>query len=194
MDSLAPPTSTDARSRSSGRRVVAHAHATLLPRVRGLTSTARQAEPLGDSHRLGATERRLRFRTLPQAVSVARRVLQEWDRDIEPTLFYDLSLCVSELVTLVVQERSRADGDDAELTVRLTGTMAHAQVRNLWRRHSAAAPPRLEHGALGAVILDRVADRWGVGSGDATLLWCEIDLASDGRSRRRPLMIGAGAS
>src|ERR1039457_4076763 len=45
------------------------------------------------------TERRLKFRGLPQAVGAARRVLRAWEGHFEPDLFYDLSLCVSELVT-----------------------------------------------------------------------------------------------
>jgi hypothetical protein len=32
-------------------------------------------------------------------------------------------------------------------------------------------------------IVDRVADRWGVDRGEGTVVWCEIDLASDGWSR-----------
>jgi hypothetical protein len=32
-------------------------------------------------------------------------------------------------------------------------------------------------------IVDRVADRWGLDQSEGTLVWCEIDLAQDGRSR-----------
>src|ERR1700684_3804711 len=52
---------------------------------------------------LSETERRFMFRGLPQAGGAARRALREWERHFEPELFYDLSLCVSELVTKSVQ-------------------------------------------------------------------------------------------
>jgi hypothetical protein len=35
-------------------------------------------------------------------------------------------------------------------------------------------------------IVDRIADRWGVDRRAGTLVWCELDLASDGRSRAAP--------
>ena len=53
-----------------------------------------------------------------QAVGAARRVLREWERHFDPVLFYDLSLCVSELVTNRVQTRRAADSEEIELAVR----------------------------------------------------------------------------
>ena len=38
-------------------------------------------------------------------------------------------------------------------------------------------------GDWGMFIVDRVADRWGVDHRAGTRVWCEIDLAGDGRSR-----------
>ena len=62
---------------------------------------------------LAATERRLKFRGLPQAVGAARRALRQWEHHFEPDLFYDLSLCVSELVTNAIQRVGRG-GDESE--------------------------------------------------------------------------------
>ena len=49
-----------------------------------------------------------------------------------------------------------------------------------------ATPSTMTAGDWGMFIVDRVADRWGVDHGAGTLVWCEIDLAQDGRSRGAP--------
>jgi anti-sigma regulatory factor (Ser/Thr protein kinase) len=132
------------------------------------------------------TERRLKFRGLPQAVGAARRVLRAWEAHFEPDLFYDLSLCVSELVTNRIRQAGSEGGDEIELVVRRGGTLVRAEVRepkpNVISTQSLGEPLA----DWGMFIVDRVADRWGVDRDEGTVVWCEIDLASDGRSRNAP--------
>jgi hypothetical protein len=109
-------------------------------------------------------ERRFKFRGTHQAVGVARRALREWERTLEPHLFYDLSLCVSELVSSRVRGGENAENDEIELTVWRSEEMVRAETR-------AAS------GERDMFIVDRVADRWGVDRGEGTLTWCELDLA-----------------
>jgi len=136
---------------------------------------------------LNATERRFTFRGLPQAVGAARRSLLDWEGHFEPDLFYDLSLCVSELVTNRVQHVQPARGDQAELAVWRSKLLVRAEVREHRPDVMVVTGPGAEVRADWAMfIVDRVADRWGVDRRAGTLVWCEIDLASDGRSRAAP--------
>lgn len=132
---------------------------------------------------LSETERRFRFSGLPQAVGAARRALREWEGHFEPDLFYDLSLCVSELVTKSVQHTEPARGDEIELAVSRHDELVRAEVMEHRRDVVVTQPAAMDGGDWGMFIVDRVADRWGVDRSMGTLLWCEIDLAGDGRSR-----------
>jgi hypothetical protein len=130
---------------------------------------------------------------MPQAVGAARRALRAWESDLEPTLLYDLSLCVSELVTHSVQLHSSGEIEEAELAVRRTRTMARVEV--IERRQGGSVGSLLEGSdGLRARIVVNIADRWGVDGPAGKRVWCEIDLAADGRSRRRALVAGAATS
>lgn len=129
------------------------------------------------------TERRFKFRGMPQAVGAARRVLRAWEGHFEPDLFYDLSLCVSELVTNRVRHGASAGDEEIELLVRRGEELVRVEV-------SEPRSERIVDGSLAEplsdwelFIVDRVADRWGVDRGEGTVVWCEIDLAGDGWSR-----------
>jgi anti-sigma regulatory factor (Ser/Thr protein kinase) len=132
---------------------------------------------------LSETERRFRFRSMPQAVGAARRALHQWETHFEPELFYDLSLCVSELVTKSVQHVDSSTGDEIELAVSRGDRLVRAEVMEPWPDVAVTQPSAMRSGDWGMFIVDRVADRWGVDRGVGTLLWCEIDLCGDGRSR-----------
>lgn len=131
---------------------------------------------------LTPTERRFKVRGLPQAVGAARRALREWERHFEPDMFYDLSLCVSELVTNAVQHGELAGGE-IELVVRRGEKLARAEVRTPLPAVAVTPSPVATRSGWGMFIVDRVADRWGVDRIEGTAVWCEIDLASDGWSR-----------
>jgi anti-sigma regulatory factor (Ser/Thr protein kinase) len=135
---------------------------------------------------LTATERRFKFRGLPQAVGAARRALRQWEGHFEPDMFYDLSLCVSELVTNTIQHGEPGGGDEVELVVRRSDELARAEVRERQPDVVVTQSPAASPLGWGMFIVDRVADRWGVDRGEGTVVWCEIDLASDGWSRSAP--------
>jgi anti-sigma regulatory factor (Ser/Thr protein kinase) len=135
---------------------------------------------------LTATERRFKFRGLPQAVGAARRALRQWESHFEPDTFYDLSLCVSELVTNAVQHGEPGGGSEIELVVRRSDQLARAEVREPQADAVASQLPAAMPSSWGMFIVDRVADRWGIDRGEGMVAWCEIDLASDGWSRSTP--------
>jgi hypothetical protein len=122
-----------------------------------------------------ATERRFKFRGLPQAVGAARRALREWERYFQPDLFYDLSLCISELVTSRVQQGA---GHELELGVRRAEKLVRAEITDPSGDVELTGPPVASAADWGMFIIDHVADRWGVDRSAGTLVWCEIDLAS----------------
>jgi serine/threonine-protein kinase RsbW len=132
---------------------------------------------------LSETERRFRFRGLPQAVGAARRVLREWEGHFDPVLFYDLSLCVSELVTNRVRHGDSTADNYIELAVRRSEELVRAEISEPLEDVVLDTPSIMTTGDWGMFIVDRVADRWGVSHGAGTRVWCEIDLAPDGRSR-----------
>jgi hypothetical protein len=139
---------------------------------------------------LSDTERVFRFRGMPQAVGAARRALRQWESHFEPVLFYDLSLCVSELVTMSVQQRETGDDDEAELAVSRSHAVVRAEVREPRQDLVVRSAPVTTGNDWGMFIVDRVADRWAVERHTSTRVWCEIDLARDGRSRRNELAGG----
>lgn len=130
-------------------------------------------------------ERRFKFRGLPAAVGAARRALRQWEDHFEPDLFYDLSLCVSELVTNTLH-RGEPEDDEIELVVRHGDELVCAEVRGLQPYAVMTQSPAAADSGWGMFIVDRVADRWGVDRREGTVVWCEIDLTSDGWSRRTP--------
>ncbi len=133
---------------------------------------------------LSETERRFQLSGLPQAVGAARRALRDWERHFEPDLFYDLSLCISELVTNTVRRGEPARADRIELAVWRSAGLIRAEIREPRPDALVSKPATMVPRDWGMFIVDRVADRWGVDRSEGTLVWCEIDLASDGRSRR----------
>jgi anti-sigma regulatory factor (Ser/Thr protein kinase) len=142
---------------------------------------------------LTATERRFKYRGMPQAVGAARRALRRWESHFEPDMFYDLSLCVSELVTNTVHHGDLAD-EEIELVVQRGEQLTRAEVRTPRPDVAVSPSPVATPANWGMFIIDRVADRWGVDRAEGTTaVWCEIDLASDGWSRNTP-PIGAQTS
>lgn len=137
--------------------------------------------PLG----LSETERRFKFRGLPQAVGAARRALREWESHFEPDLFYDLSLCVSELVTNSVQHWDPARADEIELAVLRTDALMRIETRECRGDVVVTQPGAMARTDWGMFIVDRVADRWGVDRSEGTRVWCEVDLESDHRRGMR---------
>ena len=107
---------------------------------------------------LSETERRFMFRGLPQAVGAARRALREWERHFEPELFYDLSLCVSELVTKSVQDTLPGQDDEIELGVSRHDALVRAEVVERRQDVLVTQPAEMDGDDWGMFIVDRVAE------------------------------------
>jgi anti-sigma regulatory factor (Ser/Thr protein kinase) len=90
-----------------------------------------------------------------------------------------VSLLVTELVTNALRHGDApASGSQIDVHVATDNGVVRVDVSNpgngfTWKRSAAAALE--EPGGLGLVLVDKLADRWGVDGGDETHVWLEVD-------------------
>jgi signal transduction histidine kinase len=86
-----------------------------------------------------------------------------------------VALLVSELVTNSVQH---AAADVIELDVFASSDTVRVEVRDRGPGHDAFATPATQDGGIGLYLVDKLADRWGVETQGATLIWFEMGRGS----------------
>ena len=118
------------------------------------------------------------FRREPQTVRAARGVLGGFEGEFPSRRLYDASLCLTELVTNAIQHSS-ARGD-LELTLVVDGERLRVEVVDPGGGFVPGPSGKGDEGGWGLVIVDRLADRWGVEPGERTLVWFEM-LTGNGR-------------
>jgi anti-sigma regulatory factor (Ser/Thr protein kinase) len=114
------------------------------------------------------------FRSRPEAVAAARRALDGLEDRLDASVFYDASLCLSELVTNAVLHSGTADEDVLELNVDLSGDRLRVTVID---HGSGFEPPRPTGGdesGWGLFIVDRLSHQWGVARAEKTSVWFEM--------------------
>jgi anti-sigma regulatory factor (Ser/Thr protein kinase) len=95
-------------------------------------------------------------------------------------LLRDVALLVTELVANGVRHGGAGSGQ--ELHLRVEGRPPRLRVEVVdpgAGGHGAVAPRSADYaggGGLGLQIVDRVASRWGVGSGPGTSVWFEVEV------------------
>ena len=128
-------------------------------------------------------ELHLRLPSHPRSVGEARRAVSDLDV-LAPAERVDVALLVSELVTNSVRH-GLGPGDEIDVRGYASSDMVRVEVSD---GGAGFAPPeqpvpRLdaeEPGGWGLVLVDRVADRWGVAHDEGTSVWFELD-RSDAR-------------
>jgi len=117
----------------------------------------------------------------PTAAAHARGVIRsELTGRVPGELLADISLLVTELVANGV--RHGGAGPDSELRLRFEGRPPRIYVEVVDPAANGGgtiAPRATDHdrgGGLGLQIVERVATRWGVGSGPGTSVWFEVDV------------------
>jgi anti-sigma regulatory factor (Ser/Thr protein kinase) len=114
----------------------------------------------------------------PHAPATARRALDVLKGRLDADALAELRLLVSELVTNAVRH-GRPRRDRVELQVWLDGARARVDVMDGGRGFvPPGRPPHPgEPGGWGLVVVDRLADRWGVEGNGATRVWLEFECA-----------------
>jgi anti-sigma regulatory factor (Ser/Thr protein kinase) len=112
------------------------------------------------------------------AASRARQALADLADRMEPATYDDVRLLITELVTNGV--RHAGVDDSLRMAVFVSTEMLRAEVHDGGAPFAPAAPVPLEASAhgWGLVMVDRIADRWGVESGGSKYVWFEIDRPS----------------
>jgi anti-sigma regulatory factor (Ser/Thr protein kinase) len=119
------------------------------------------------------------------APAVARRELEEFRTELEPLVYEDVALLLTELVTNSVRHAGPDAGDTVLLDLLVTAALVRVDVRD--GGHGFVPVPRAANDVSpyhwGLHIVDRLADRWAVvpanGNGQ-TRVWFELDLPAAG--------------
>jgi anti-sigma regulatory factor (Ser/Thr protein kinase) len=123
-----------------------------------------------------ATEiaRHLPFR--PEAAASARRVLDRFAGRLSPERVAVLRLLVSEVVTNSIRHGA-ADGEEHVcLTARVAGDRVRVEVEDAGPGFvpPSGRPRAGAEGGWGLVLVDALAERWGVDQNGGTTVWFEL--------------------
>jgi anti-sigma regulatory factor (Ser/Thr protein kinase) len=119
----------------------------------------------------------VRLASEPGAVSIARDAIHDLERELDPALFENLRLLVSELVTNSIRHARSPAQASVDLRVELLPDRVRVEVgdRGLGFDPQARSPDHRGPSGWGLYFVDRLADRWGVRRKGGTLVWFEID-------------------
>jgi anti-sigma regulatory factor (Ser/Thr protein kinase) len=129
----------------------------------------------GTTLRSGSTELNLRLTPGPEAIPAARKALDGLGELLERTVWEDLRLLVTELVTNGVRHGSTRGAVTVSVTV--GDDLVRVEVFDHGRGFSPpeAPMPRGDgSGGWGLQLVDRVATSWGVEINDTTCVWFEL--------------------
>ncbi len=118
----------------------------------------------------------LRFQPSARAPAVARRSLAGLGEILEPGLFENLKLLVTELVTNSIRHARLKP--EAEVEVRVAAASDHVSVAVTDPGRGFApgrdAPRPDPDSGWGLYLVDRLADRWGIVDNGVTTVWFEL--------------------
>jgi anti-sigma regulatory factor (Ser/Thr protein kinase) len=114
----------------------------------------------------------------PEAVPAARHALAELDSDVDPETRNKLELLTSELVTNAVRHGASDPHESILVSAQRVDGAIHVEVCDegggrFDRRPEPGDP--LEPGGNGLLLVDSLADRWGVKPGEPTCVWFEAE-------------------
>src|SRR3954451_19531083 len=122
-----------------------------------------------------ADNRSFKFSSRPEAVSAARRALDGFDALLEAGVFYDASLCVSELVTNAVLHSDIGPDDELCLDVTIDDEgRLRVVVTDSGHGFELPTTDGGDESGWGLFIVDKLSHRWGVEHGPGTCVWFEM--------------------
>ena len=123
--------------------------------------------------------RRRRFRGGPFAPRQARRAVREaLDGAVSERTLGDVELIVSELATNSVRHASCDERDELAMEADVRDDRVRVRVWDHGDGFDAASPgisPQEQAGGWGLVLLDLLADAWGVQRGKPFCVWFELE-------------------
>lgn len=122
----------------------------------------------------------MRLARTARAPGEARRSLEALRHRIDPAVFDDVRLLVSELVTNSVQHEGPDPGSWVNVRLRVSGATVRGVVTNPGPGFQAEPRPpgQGQESGRGLYLVDRLAERWGVSKNGVTRVWFEIAASS----------------
>ena len=118
------------------------------------------------------------------APAIARREVEKLGPEVDPRVLRDAQLLTSELVKNSIKHSGSVDPIRLRAWARRTGLKVEVADGGFgFELASAAADPRDEAGR-GLLILETLADRWGVNRDARTRVWFELSLRPVSRTAR----------
>lgn len=119
----------------------------------------------------------------PRAPGQARRAVEELSREIEPGVLRDAQLLVSEVVTNSVRHSGSDDPIGLRVWLRCSGVKVEIADGGVgFDEGDIGARPDAE-GGRGLMLVDALADRWGVSRDRGTRVWFELSPRSVSRAQ-----------
>ena len=111
-----------------------------------------------------------------EAGGALRRAIRSLDRWLGPQTAEDVELLVTELATNGVKHARTVDGNRIMLDARVEPGCLRVEVRDGGHgfKHVPRHADRLEPGGWGLMLVDDLADRWGIVGEPSTTVWFEI--------------------
>jgi anti-sigma regulatory factor (Ser/Thr protein kinase) len=115
-----------------------------------------------------------------EAGGTLRRAVRSLDRWLGPQTAEDVELLVTELATNGVKHARTVDGNRITLDARVDPGRLRVEVRDgghgFW--HDGRRPASAEPGGWGLMLVEDLADRWGIEGEPSTTVWFEITRAA----------------
>lgn len=110
----------------------------------------------------------------PRAPAEARRAVEELAREVEPGVLRDAQLLVSEVVTNSIRHSASDDPIGLRVWLRQNGLKVEIADGGFGFDAGEIGPRDDTEGGRGLVIVDALADRWGVNCDARARVWFEL--------------------
>jgi two-component sensor histidine kinase len=129
----------------------------------------------------------------PEVASAARQAVESVRSSVDPEVFDDLRLMLSELVTNSYRHAGLSPKDTIEIRLDVGNTALHAEVYDPGRFKRPPTRARLDgESGWGLRIVEKLAKRWGIRREGGTVVWFELSRRAGGPSRGPETVLARG--